>query len=153
MSFCGRRKNGCFLVKEKPGRDDLSVEKIDAKKVQHSKDNRVEKYQILKSDALGVTVLFGVVSNTLRDMMSNAHGLVAREPYVIVLPPVLFDGKRSFGEFEFLLYYNAFFLGNIYKSDGCRVRVVGTMAQLVALKELLVRTIFGPDWDSPSTLR
>jgi len=107
-------------------------------------------YPRVPSDDLGVEVLLGAVSNTLKDMMRNYDGLNTGKRYVFVLPPDLFVNNRAYGEMEFLIYFNAFVKGSLFNPNVPKPQVVGTREQLEALREYLSHTLFGPDLDNPA---
>ncbi|PIQ86492.1 MAG: hypothetical protein COV74_04765 [Candidatus Omnitrophica bacterium CG11_big_fil_rev_8_21_14_0_20_45_26] len=106
-------------------------------------------YPVVTDENLGVQILLGAASNTLKDIFRERGNLQKDKTQIVILPPHLFDGKRSFGELEFMIYYNAYVRGNIFKADGDKVTVVGTKAQTKALQEYIGHTIFGPDWNDP----
>jgi len=107
-------------------------------------------YPKVPSEDLGVEVLLGAVSNTLKDMMRGFGDLSAGKQYVFVLPPQLFVNNRAYGEMEFLIYFNAFVKGSLFNPNVPKPQVVGTKEQLEALREYLSHTLFGPDLSDPA---
>lgn len=94
------------------------------------------------------SVLLGATSSILKDILSERFGLRRDDDKVVVLPPVLFDGERSYADLEFLVYYNAYVAGNLFK--GKPIQVVGTPEQCAAMEKFLSSTVFGPNWDDPA---